>query len=105
LALPVARTPQAREDLVEIWNFIADDSESAADRVLDRIDGALTMLSENPFGGRDRPELGTGIRSFPVGNYIVYYQPQPHQLLLVRVLSGYLDISQDDFGYGIGPDP
>jgi toxin ParE1/3/4 len=68
MGLKVARTPRARSDLVEIWNYIAQDSESSADRLLWRIDGVLSMLSENPAAGRSRPELHPEIRSFPVGN-------------------------------------
>jgi plasmid stabilization system protein ParE len=31
MALKVFRTPRARADLVEIWNYIADDNETAVD--------------------------------------------------------------------------
>ena len=94
----IARTRQVGLDLVEIWNFIADDNVRAADRLLDRIDAALLSLRDNPLMGRARPELGAAIRSFPIGNYIAYFRPVPDGIELVRVLSGYLDISQDDFG-------
>ncbi len=52
----IFRRPQAQFDLIEIWTFIADDNEVAADRVLDRIDSVLRMLSEQPAAGRARPE-------------------------------------------------
>jgi toxin ParE1/3/4 len=35
MAGEIVRRPQARLDLIEIWNFIADDNEAAADRMLD----------------------------------------------------------------------
>ena len=41
MANKIFRTPRARLDLMEIWQFIADDSEAAADRFLDRIERAL----------------------------------------------------------------
>jgi antitoxin ParD1/3/4 len=56
--------PQARLDLIEIWNDIADDDEAAADRMLDRIDGILRMLSERPKAGRERTGACLGLRSF-----------------------------------------
>jgi plasmid stabilization system protein ParE len=39
-------TPQARADLVAIWNYIAEDSPENADRVLERLYGAFTRLAE-----------------------------------------------------------
>jgi toxin ParE1/3/4 len=46
MAREIVRRPQARLDLIEIWGFIADDSEAAADRMLDRIDEVLRMLRD-----------------------------------------------------------
>lgn len=94
----VRRTPRARLDLVDIWRFIADDSEAAADRMLDRIDSAAHMLADHPEAGRARPELLAGIRSFPVGAYVLFYRPDADGILLVRVLSGYRDIGPDQVG-------
>ena len=93
----IFRRPQAQLDLIEIWTFIADDNEVAADRVLDRIDSVLRMLSEQPEAGRARPELAPRLRSFPVGNYVLFYLPLEGGVELVRALSGYLDIGPEDF--------
>jgi toxin ParE1/3/4 len=93
----ILRRPQARLDLIDIWNYIADDNEAAADRLLDRIGGVLQMLSEQPKAGRERAEPAPGLRSFPVGNYLLFYLPRPGGIDLVRVLSGYMDIGADDF--------
>jgi len=68
MALDILRTGRARLDLLEIWQFIADDNETAADALLDRFESVLFMLSNRPKAGRARPELGDEIRSFPVGN-------------------------------------
>ena len=97
MAREIVRRPQARLDLIEIWEFIADDSEAAADRMLDRIGEVLRMLRDRPLAGRSRPELLPELRSFPVASYIVYYLPLPHGIDLVRVRSGFLDIGPDDF--------
>ncbi len=72
----VRRSPRAERDLIEIWNFIATDNERAADGVLDRIEGALEMLANNPLAGRARPELGAQLRSFPVGAYVIFHLGQ-----------------------------
>jgi toxin ParE1/3/4 len=92
----ILRRPRARLDLIEVWSYVAGDSEAAADRLLDRIESALAMLSETPFAGRARPELAADLRSFPVGNYVLFYRPLSVGIELVRVLSGYRDIGPDD---------
>ena len=93
----VTRRPLAREDLTEIWSYIAEDNEGAADGVLDRIDEVLSMLADNPRAGRSRTELSRGLRSFPVGNDVPYYTSADTGIELVRVRSGYLDIRSEDF--------
>jgi toxin ParE1/3/4 len=97
MAREIVRRPQAHLDLIEIWGFIAQDSEPAADRMLDRIDEVLRMLRDRPLVGRARPELTAELRSFPVGSYIIFYLPLPNGIELVRVRSGYLDTGPDDF--------
>jgi toxin ParE1/3/4 len=48
--------------------------------------------------GRARPELAPDLRSFPVGNYVVFYRPMPAGIILVRVRSRFLDIQPEDMG-------
>jgi toxin ParE1/3/4 len=90
------RRPQAREDLLDIWQYIADDNETAATALLRRIDRAIQMLADNPQAGRERPELAPNLRSFPVGNYVIFYMPGSHGIEVVRVLNARQDISAED---------
>jgi toxin ParE1/3/4 len=92
----IVRSPQARRDLIEIWTYIAEDNERAADKILDRIDDLLHMLKDNPEAGRSRPELAPELRSFPVASYVLFYRPDENCVELVRVLSARLDIQPDD---------
>ncbi|WP_245334863.1 type II toxin-antitoxin system RelE/ParE family toxin [Bradyrhizobium mercantei] len=69
---------------------------AAADRVVDRIGNIFQMLAENPLAGRQRPELGMSIRSFPVGNYVLFYEAFPNGVEIVRVLHGARDITPED---------
>lgn len=93
----ITRRPRAETDLVEIWSHIADDNEAAANRLLGRIADVLEMLREHPQAGRSRPDLKSpALRSFPIGNYVVFYQPMSNGIEVIRVLSGYLDVSPDD---------
>ncbi|WP_092229249.1 type II toxin-antitoxin system RelE/ParE family toxin [Bradyrhizobium sp. Gha] len=92
----LARRPRVETDLEEIWLFIASDNITAADRLIDRIGNTFQMLAENPQAGRQRPELGRSIRSFAVGNYVVFYEAFPNGAEIVRVLHGARDIAPAD---------
>lgn len=93
----IVRRPRARQDLLDLWDYMADENETAADGVLDRVESVLVMLADNPEAGRLRAELFENLRSFPVGSSVLFYFPRQRGIELVRVLSGYRDIGRDDF--------
>lgn len=43
----VRRMPLAEQDLDDIWVFVAQDNPGAADRLLDKIEGSIVLLTEN----------------------------------------------------------
>ena len=89
----VAFTELAENDLTDIWLYIAEDNPDAADRFIDRIyDTCHKTLVPSPESGRARPELADSLRSFPVGNYVIFYRPSRQGVQIVRVLSGHRDI-------------
>lgn len=85
-------SPEAENDLVDIWVFIATDDPVAADRFVDRHRERCAFLAESPGVGRERPELAAGLRSFPIGNYLIFYRLTADGIDVVRVLSGYRDL-------------
>ena len=87
-------TPRASSDLIEIWSYIADDSEKHADTFIDKLYDTLQALSSQPGMGRRRDELAPGVHSFPFGRYIIFYRvvPSPIEIEIVRVLHGARDI-------------
>jgi toxin ParE1/3/4 len=90
------KRPQAELDVTSIWAFIADDNARAADALIDRIDKTADLLAETPLAGRARPELGPGLRSFPVGSYVIFYVAVRDGIEIVRVMNGRQDIGVDD---------
>jgi toxin ParE1/3/4 len=64
--------PQADHDLDSIWSFVATDSVGAADKQSDRIGKVFETFVQNPLAGRERSELRQGLRSFPVGSYVIF---------------------------------
>ena len=88
----VLRTPRSRSDLVEILLYIRRDNRRAAKRLLDTINDKLQLLAEFPGLGQPREELGRSLRSFPIGNYLLFYRPSPDGIHLIRVLHGARDL-------------
>jgi len=82
----------AEADLREIWFYVARDNTDAADRFVDRIQKKCQLLAESPRIGRSRAELGPGLRSFPIGNYLIFYRSVHDGIEVVRILSGYRDL-------------
>jgi toxin ParE1/3/4 len=90
------KKPQAEIDLFAIWDFIAADNVRAADALIDRIEATFDMLADTPLAGRARSDLTRNLRSFPVGNYIIFYVPIPDGIEVARVMHGRQDIDADD---------
>jgi toxin ParE1/3/4 len=87
--------PRAKDDIRASWRYLAERNEPAADRWIDRIDDALRLISEHPEIGRARPELGDGLSSFPVENYVLFLKIKPNSILVVRVVHGRQDVQPD----------
>jgi toxin ParE1/3/4 len=82
----------ATADLDSIWSYIAADSRSAADRLIERFSRRFKTLTENPASGRCRDELTPGIRSVPLGSYVIFYEVSDKGLFITRVLHGARDV-------------
>ncbi len=91
----VWKRPQAEEDLVNIWLFIAQDSPNNADQFLDRLENKLYVLADNPLMGISREELASNLRSFPVDSYTIFYSPIEDGVEIIRVLNSSMDIESN----------
>lgn len=83
---------QAREDLIEIWLYIASDSIRGADGFIDFLYEKCSNLCSAPEMGRKRDELLSGLRCLPVKRYLIFYRIKDDALEIVRILSAYRDI-------------
>ncbi|BAC91446.1 type II toxin-antitoxin system RelE/ParE family toxin [Gloeobacter violaceus] len=88
----VLKTRQAERDIEDIWFYIALEDLQAADRWLEGMSAQAQLVASQPRMGRVRPELGTEIRSFAAGRYVLFYRPLPDGIELVRVLHGARDL-------------
>jgi len=83
MKLRVARG--AVRDLDAIWAHVAAEKNvETAERLVTSITSRFSFLARNPSAGRSRSELREGLRSFPTGNYRIYYRQE--QRGIVRIL-------------------
>jgi toxin ParE1/3/4 len=89
------RAPRADSDLDEIWYYIAKESGSVeiADRFIDSITDRFYLLSRSPYIGRRRDDdLRPGLRSFPVGRYVIIYRIENDDVVILYVLHGHRNL-------------
>jgi toxin ParE1/3/4 len=92
----VVRRPRARQDLLGIWRYIADESgEARADKYLRRLNDVITYIAQQPGMGRERPEIQEpGIRSFAAESHVIFYLALADGMELVRVIHGSQDLER-----------
>jgi toxin ParE1/3/4 len=70
---------QVEKDLEDIWIYLGEQDEIAADRQLAQQLYRFPMLVQFPNMGRQRNELLTRFRSFPVKPYINFLHNSPRE--------------------------
>ena len=87
-------TPTAKRDLDDIFDYIGREnhSPSAAANVLRQIDEKCSSYARQSHMGSTRPDLGSDVRCFSVGSYVVIYRPVADGILVLTVVHGARDI-------------
>jgi addiction module RelE/StbE family toxin len=79
----------ARDDLREVFDFIARDSPQAAEALVERILRATEKLQRFPESGRTVPEfLDLGYRELLVGSYRIQYRVDSDTVWIATVVHG-----------------
>lgn len=92
--------PEAREDLLQIYLFIALDDPPAAERFYDAIEARANALTIYPRLGPRRQDLRPAMRLLVEGNYVILYETHPNsdhgpinEVEIVRVVDGRRDLT------------
>ena len=81
--------PEAEIDLDEVWEHIAADNLSAADRVTAEIHQTLEALVPFPHQGHRRTDLtNRPLRFTRVRDYLIAYAPDETPLWVIAVMHG-----------------
>jgi toxin ParE1/3/4 len=69
---------EAEADLDGIWLYVARETGSVniAHFLIDNITERFWFLGEHPYAGRRRDDIKPGLRSFPAGNYLIFYRAE-----------------------------
>lgn len=87
-------TSEAQGNIDEILAYIAADNFEAAITFYDRLLDVFRMLGENPKAGREREELQEWLRSFPFGNYLIFYRKWTDKIAIARVIHTSRDLDE-----------
>lgn len=96
----VYRRPQARADVLEIFEYIAAENPEAAYRFIRAVRESEEMLLAMP---KMAPVSHFGLQRFPAmrhrpvkgfNNYLIFYQPIAQGIDVVRVLYGARDLER-----------
>jgi toxin ParE1/3/4 len=93
--LPYVLSPDALQDLQDIWDFIASGSIPAADKMENEFFEAFEILAQRPGMGHTRSDLTErDVRFYPAGQYLIVYRNVPTALEVVAVLHGARDVAE-----------
>jgi toxin ParE1/3/4 len=88
-------TPQAREDLIEIYTYLGLDNPSAAERIFGAVRAKAELLVEYPRLVVRRPEIQPSVRMLVEGPYLILYETHPDnddgsidEVEIVRIVDG-----------------
>lgn len=98
---PVHHSRRARADLLDIWLEIAEHNPAAADRLYDRLEARVEILSRFVEAGTARPDIAKEARVLVEGHYLILYRIRPDDVQVVRVLHGARNIDHALFAEGL----
>ena len=87
MALAIRLSPQAEEDLLTIWVYIAADNVTAADKLILDLESGWEHLAEFPLSGEARTDIHPDIRHQVKRGYVTLYQVEADAIIIVRVIA------------------
>lgn len=93
--MEIVLSRKAEQDPVDIWQHIAADNPTAADRLLWKLGRKIESLQQFAELGAPRPDIAEDVRVLVEGRYLLIYEPRGEILEIVRVLLGARDMGAE----------
>jgi toxin ParE1/3/4 len=90
-------TQLAREDFLDIGDYIAKDNPIAALDFVHRIQERFILLGDQPGSGRKRDEIEPAMRSATEGEYVIFYRALPDGIEVIRIIHSKCDLGKIRF--------
>jgi toxin ParE1/3/4 len=85
-------TPAARDDLMTIGLYIADDNPARAESFVAELEAKARHLAEWPGSYPARDDISPGLRAAVHGRYLLLYRDLETEVRIVRVVHGARDL-------------
>lgn len=91
----IVYSDDAKAELSDIFLFTEEQWGKAQRRIYKQlILSTIRRLSQSPLLGRPRDDVSVGLRSFPVGNHVLYYWEHHGLLQIAHVLHSRRDATR-----------
>jgi toxin ParE1/3/4 len=81
-------TPQAEQDLNDIYDYVAQFGGASAARLVQRLQQSCQHLARFPGTGTPRDDLRPRMLAFAVGNHIIFYEAVSDGIRIMRIIHG-----------------
>lgn len=94
---------QARNDIKDIWTYIAELNQAAAEKLTAEFLKKFQMPADNPSVGKRHDEIIVNLKSFPHKKYVIFYFETENGVEIYRVLHGARDVENlfEDYFEGL----
>jgi toxin ParE1/3/4 len=94
---PLVISPVARDDLLDIAAYIAEDNPERAMSFVAELESKARLTAERPLSFPARDDIGPGLRSAVHGRYLILFRDFPDYVRIVRVLHSSRDVTTLSF--------
>lgn len=84
----VTFSPKSRQDLIDIGDYIAQDSPANARRFVAKLIDQCKRIGRTPLGYAAREDLAPGLRMAALDRYVIFFRVSDGGVRVERVLHG-----------------
>ena len=88
----LAFAPAARDDLLTIGAYIADDNPARAESFVAELEATARKAADRPRSFPARDEISLGLRAAVHGRYLLLFRELEDEVRIVRVVHGARDL-------------